>query len=138
MVKKTLQNLRLDLMVKYLVAAVSGLLIDMTLYVILLKYTNIGYLWAGFYGFCSGFVVNYIVARVFVFTSGSKFSSKSELIAVLIVSVVGLGIHQISIYACVEFFHIDEIISKILAVGVNFFWNYAGRRYFVYHVDIKQ
>jgi dolichol-phosphate mannosyltransferase len=134
LVKLRLSIFRIDLIVKYFIAAAVGLVVDFGLYLLLLRVLGVHYFIAGMIGFCIGFLVNFFVGRTFVFTEGSKHESyRKEILLVLLISVVGLGLHQLVLYSSVEFFFINEIVSKAIAVGLTFFWNYFGRKVFVYN-----
>ena len=134
LIKLRLSIVRFDLISRYFVAACAGLIFDFGIYIFLLKILNVNYIIAGFVGFCLGFFINFVVTRQYVFTKGTRFNSlKKEMISVLIISVVGLAIHQFTLIFCAEIFMLNKILAKIVAVGVNFFWNYAGRRFIVYN-----
>jgi dolichol-phosphate mannosyltransferase len=133
LVRLRLSLVRFDLISKYLIAAVTGLIFDFSIYILLLKLLNINYIIAGFVGFCVGFFINFTIGRQYVFTKGTRFNSlKNEMISVLIISGIGIAIHQGVLIFCVEIFLMNKIFAKIVAVGINFFWNYLGRRFFVY------
>jgi len=72
-------------------------------------------------------LLNYVLSIRFVFTSGSKYSRYLEILGVFLVSSLALLVNQIVLYISIESFGLNLILSKVLATGIVFFWNYFGR-----------
>ena len=117
---------------RYFVVGGVAACVDFSLYVILAIGLSIGYLIAGATGFVLATVVNYLLSIRFVFESGVRFSRWSEVSAVFAVSAVGLLIHQIVLYICVEWFDAHLLTAKVVATGLVFLWNYLARARYVF------
>ena len=59
-----------------------------------------------------------------------------ELIRIYLASVIGLVLNLIIMFALVDKLSCDEMLSKIVATGLVFFWNYGIRRMFIYKKQI--
>ncbi len=119
---------------KFLLLGILSTLIDYVLYssAILL---GINYVFAIILGYSAGLLVNYIIGRSFIFTSGHKLkSSKHEFVAVVIIAVLG-ALFTIAIVKTLSYslFHMDPLISRPIAIAIVFFWNYFARKLLVYN-----
>ena len=119
---------------KFLLLGVLSTAIDYIIYSFLLM-LNIDYVIAIFVGYSVGLLANYYVARNYIFTSGTKLgSSKKEFIAVVLIAIIGMllnmAIVKILSYSVWNF---NPLYSRIIAIGIVFFWNYFLRKIFVYH-----
>ncbi len=118
---------------KFLLLGILSTLIDYVLYsaAILL---GVNYVFAIVLGYSAGLIANYIIGRNFIFTSGHKLkSSKYEFIAVVVIAVFG-ALFTIAIVKILSYslFHMDPLLSRPIAIGIVFFWNYFARKIFVY------
>ena len=101
--------------------------------------------WITFY--LSNMIFNYFIATIIAFIIattanyylGIKYTFKdndkvnNDFIKVFIVSGIGLLLNILFMYIFVEIIKITyNIISKILATGLVFIWNYISRRLFIY------
>lgn len=113
---------------------VGGLaaIVDSTIFFIFVKIFNIDYLMVGAIGFIIATWVNYLLGIKFVFNSLTRFSRKVEIISVYVVSGIGLILHLVILYYCIDVFYFEKMTSKITAIGLVFFWNYLARKNFVY------
>lgn len=119
---------------KFLLLGVLSTLIDYVIYsgAILL---GIHYVLAIIVGYGTGLLTNYIIGRNYIFTSGHKFkSSKHEFMAVVVIAVLG-ALFTIAIVKLLSYslFHMDPLLSRLIAIGVVFFWNYFARKHLVYN-----
>lgn len=119
---------------KYFFVALAALTVDFGGYLLLLKIFNFHYMLASFISFSFGFLVNFMLGRTFIFTNGCKFEcAKKEFAGILVVSLIGLTINQSSLFIFFEFVTKNNIISKIIATGITFFWNFFGRAKIIYN-----
>ena len=75
---------------RYLIAAFSGLAVDLALFTLLVYAAHIHYLWAAAGSFLVATLVNYMVSVRVVFHSGSRFPRLLEIVVVYAVSATGL------------------------------------------------
>lgn len=121
------------LFIKYFFVALTSLAVDMGLYILLIKYAQMHYFWASFISFSFGFCTNFTIGKLFIFKNGSKFNCiKKEFLSVLAVSIIGLMLHQSALAAFIEVAKLNQIIAKLFATGISFFWNFTARSKIIY------
>jgi putative flippase GtrA len=119
-------------MIRYLMVASVGAVVDITLFATLVYGAEIHYLWAGVAGFLLATLVNYLLSIRFVFRSGGRFPRAVEAGIIYAVSATGLLWHQLILYAAVEHANAHVMIAKFVALGLVFGWNYLLRRHFIF------
>ena len=72
-------------------------------------------------------LVNYVLSIKFVFESGARHQKHIEIIGVFAISALALLVNQVVLYIAIESLGWHLIVSKIIATGTVFFWNYFGR-----------
>lgn len=119
---------------KFLVLGLVSTLVDYSLFSLLL-FLHVEYVVAIILGYSAGLVVNVYLGRKYIFTSGRKVKqTHTEFIAVTLIALFGLLIN-IAVVKLLSFYlwDMDPMYSRIIAIGVAFFWNFAARKIFVYH-----
>lgn len=120
-------------LVKYFFIGGIAAIIDISIFVLFVKLFNFNYLVVGAVGFIIATFINYILSVRYVFSSGIRFNRKEhELIAVYMVSALGLLIHQVALYSGVNILNFELMLAKINATGMVFFWNFLIRHLFVF------
>jgi len=119
---------------KFLLLGLLSTLIDYILYSLLIV-VEINYIIAIIAGYSVGLLANYYLGRRFIFTSGHKLkSTKHEFLAVVGIAIMGalftMGIVKVLSYSI---WHMDPLLSRIIAIIIVFFWNYFARKILVYH-----
>jgi putative flippase GtrA len=117
---------------RYLGAAIVGASVDFGVFGALIYGPGVHYLAAGVAGFVLATLANYLVTIRWVFPGLSRFPRSRELIAIYLVSAVGLLWHQAILWVCVEHLAVHVMLAKVLAVGAVFFWNYGARRRWIF------
>lgn len=109
-------------------------LIDISTYFLLIKLET-HYTFAIIIGYTLGFVSNFILGRRYIFTAGKKISKVCvELVFVFSIALVGLLLNMAIVYLLsFSIAKIDPLFSRVVAIGVVFFWNFLARKYLVYH-----
>jgi len=130
--ERLLREMRRHRIVRYFVAAGVGASVDVVVFALLIYAAGLHYLWAGLGSFLFSTIANYVVSVRIVFSSGSRFPKPLEILLVYGVSTIGLAWHQLILFLCVDRLGIHVMISKVLAIGLVFFWNYFVRRNFVF------
>ena len=118
--------------VKYFLVGGSAAIVDISLFVIFAKFLQYNYLLVGLFSFIIATLVNYILSIKYVFESGAKHTQKKELALVYFVSAVGLLFNLLILYISIDILALEMVISKLLATGIVFFWNYLIRKYFIF------
>ncbi|MBQ3670128.1 MAG: GtrA family protein [Treponema sp.] len=76
---------------------------------------------------------NWLFGRLILFHA-SKQNTAGELLKIYAVSIVGLLLNIAIMAVAVEKFAISEMISKILATGIVFGWNFLIRKLVIYKI----
>lgn len=119
---------------KFLLLGILSTAIDYVIYSLLVT-LSIDYVIAILVGYSAGLLANYYIARNYIFTSGTKLgSSKKEFIAVVLIAIVGMLLNMVIVkILSYSVWNINPLYSRIVAIGIVFFWNYFLRKIFVYH-----
>ena len=117
---------------KYFVVGGISACVDIGFFYVFAKVLGFNYLAVATVGFLIAVPVNYLLSVRFVFTSGARFRPLHELALVYLVSSVGLGLHLVVLYAAVDMLGFELMLSKLIATGSVFLWNFAARNYFVF------
>lgn len=118
----------------FLLLGVLSTLVDYAVYSVLLM-LGVDFVAAIIVGYGTGLWVNYQIARRYIFTAGTKVkSTRTEFVAVVLIAFAG-ALLNIAIVKLLSYslWQIDPLISRVVAIGVVFFWNYFARKRFVYH-----
>ena len=115
----------------------AAALVEWGLFFLLVYLFNTPYLVATVLAFVVSTTVNWILGRMFAFkNSNYKGKKTQELILVFVVSAIGLVFNMILMYLFVSVLgmntNIRKTVSKVLATGIVFFWNFLSRKYFIY------
>ena len=121
--------------IRSLMVAGAGAAVDFSLFAALIYGLHIHYLWAGVGGFLVATLINYLLSIRFVFSAGTRFPRGVELAVIYAVSATGLLWHQLILYLAVEELRLHVLLSKLLALGIVFFWNYLIRRNYIFSGD---
>lgn len=106
--------------------------VDFALFALFAGLLGLNYLWVAAGSFLVATAVNYLLSVRHVFVSGVRFRRETEIAMVFLVSGVGLLLNQVFLWLCVETLGLGLLVSKILATGSVFLWNFGARNYFVF------
>jgi putative flippase GtrA len=84
-------------------------------------------------GFFIATLLNYFLSRRLVF-SKSIVGHKISLIKLFVVSIIALILNTSVVAFLVEALFFSLVFSKVIAIGVVFFWNFYSRKFFVFKV----
>lgn len=114
--------------VRYFGVALVGYFVDFGSLILFHEIMHLHYLLAASIGFVFGLIVVYILSNRYVFGK-SKIQSKSTEFAVFAsIGVIGLGILNLLMWIMTDQFHINYLISKIVATFFVYAWNFFARR----------
>lgn len=117
---------------RYIFVGGSAFVVDFGSYC-LLGLLKVHYLAAGVLSFVAGFVFNFCVSRLLIFkTTATEKANAKELLAVLLISLIGLLLTEALLLVGTEIIQMDYRVSKIIASIIVLFWNYFARKIFVY------
>jgi len=76
--------------------------------------------------------VNYRLSVAFVFQQGARFSRGHEIGLVFLASAIGLAFNQLVLWIAYKHFGLHLLLSKVVATGAVFFWNFGSRRFYIF------
>lgn len=116
---------------KFGVVGVIAFCIDYGLLAFLTEVFGINYLISATISFTASVVFNYIASMRYVFTHKEDLSKRKEFIIFVVLSVIGLIINNVCMWAGVELFGIHYLITKIGATAIVMVWNFVTRKIFL-------
>jgi len=120
-------RLLLQQMAQYLVVAVVAFAVDFGLYMGLVG-AGASPLAAAPFGFLGDLLCNYLLATQYVFTQRRLRSRSVEFFYYGIIGLLGLGLNEIIIAMFYEWLHQSASVSKLIAAGIVFGFNFSARR----------
>ena len=82
-------------------------------------------------GFIISLIFNYLASMKYVFAHKEGMSRRREFIIFVTLSVIGLIINNLCMWAGVELAHIHYLITKIGATFIVMVWNFVTRKIFL-------
>jgi putative flippase GtrA len=126
---KRIANLKI---VKYFAVGGIAAIVNLGIFFIFAKIMGFNYLLVAAISFVIATLVNYQLSIMHVFESGVRFEKKQEIFWVYAISLIGMCIDLATLRFCVDILSIELMLSKIIATGVVFFWNYYARKHFIF------
>src|SRR5262249_44059345 len=82
-------------------------------------------------GYLAGGVVQYVLCSWWVFSSAPG-NHATGFLAFTLLSLVGLGITCVIVYALHDLANVNELLAKVAAVGLAFTWNFLSRKFLLF------
>ena len=117
---------------RYFVVGATAAAVDISLFLFLATYADIGYLWAAAISFVLGTLVNYWLSVAYAFRKATKYRRHIEMAFIYLVSGIGLGLHQAILFGFVAKAGVALFPAKLGATVLVFIWNYWSRRQFIF------
>ena len=114
-----------------LVASVLAAALDFGVLVLLVEAAGWSPIWAAVAGYLSGGVIQYVLCSWWVFPAAPQNVPLGVATFVLL-SLVGLGITWATMVVFHENFQLNYALTKVLALGLAFNWNFLSRRFFLF------
>ncbi|MBE6465458.1 MAG: GtrA family protein [Eggerthellaceae bacterium] len=123
---------------KFGVVGVIAFVIDYGLLALLTEVFSVNYLVSATISFTVSVIFNYIASMRYVFTHKEDMSRRREFVIFVILSVIGLLINNLCMWAGVELAGIHYLITKIVATAIVMVWNFVTRKIFLDAGDAPQ
>lgn len=118
----------LSQLARYGIVGLIALFFDYLVLVLLTEYAHVNHLISATAGFFVGLIVNYTLATKFVFKEGKLTNKKLEFLVFSIIGGGGLLFTIGLMWFLTDYFSVHYTISKAIAVGVVFLWNFYARK----------
>lgn len=82
-------------------------------------------------GFIISLIFNYLASMKYVFAHKEGMSRRREFVIFVVLSVIGLGINNLCMWAGVELIGVHYLIVKIGATFLVMVWNFVTRKKFL-------
>lgn len=119
---------------KYICVGGTAAVADLGIFYLFAVVLEFNYLVVAAAGFLLAAGINYLLCVRFIYSSGARFSVQGEVAAIYLISAMGLGVHQLVLFAAYESLALPLMVSKILATGLVFFWNFSLRNFYLFAV----
>ena len=116
---------------RYLVTGGLAFVADFGLFAFCFYTLDWHYLLANLTGLVVGLALNYSLSILWVFTACKRTFEKkkvAEFTLFALVGVAGVGINQLLMYAMVDGFGLNEMLSKVVAAVLVLMWNFGARK----------
>ena len=118
---------------RYVLVGAAAFIVDLTL-LVWLAALGMHYLAANSAAFLAANLFNFAAAHRFVFASSARTSDGRALyLVVLAISVVGLALNDLLLYAATAGLGLALVPAKITATLVTLLWNFAARKRLAYY-----
>lgn len=126
--------------IRYIFVGGAAFIIDMmTLYFfktkVFFELGNMGIYISTALGFLAGLIFNYIFSLIFVFKSAKEEKKGRNIFSFLLFSligVIGLFLTEAGMYAGVDLFNINYLLTKIVVTTIVLIWNYVARKILIF------
>ncbi|MEA5020710.1 MAG: GtrA family protein [Gordonibacter sp.] len=116
---------------KFGIVGAIAFVIDYGLLIFLTEVFGIEYLVSATISFTVSVVFNYVASMRYVFAHKQGMSRRREFIIFVVLSVIGLGINNVCLWAGTDLLGIDYRISKIVVTFIVMVWNFVTRKLFL-------
>ena len=118
---------------RYALVGAAAFIVDLTL-LVWLAGLGMHYLAANSVAFLAANLFNFAAAHRFVFASSARTSDWRALyLVVLAISVIGLALNDLILYAATAALGLALVPAKIVATLVTLAWNFAARKRLAYY-----
>ena len=119
--------------VRYFFVGGTAAAVDLLLFGLLTLVLGVHWFYAAAISFVPATAVNYLLSIRFVFGSQVRFARQSEITLVFAVSAVGLALNELLLWIAIDGLGIPLLVSKVLASGGVFLWNYTLRAHYIFN-----
>ena len=116
---------------KFGVVGAIAFFIDYGLLALLTEVFGVNYLVSATISFSVSVVFNYLASMRYVFTHKQGMSRRREFAIFVVLSVIGLFINNLCMWAGVELLGVHYLIVKLGATAIVMVWNFVTRKIFL-------
>lgn len=113
---------------RYLCVGGVAFLADFATLVALTEWAAMHYTLSAAFAFGVGLAVNYQLSVAWVFHHHVFSDQRTEFMLFSMIGIAGLGLTEVIMWCGTEGVRLDYRISKLIAVALVLFWNFAARK----------
>lgn len=119
--------------ISYVFVGGMAALVEWATFSLALYVLGLNHLLATVISFLLATFVNWILGRKLTFKDHcNNYSLIRDCLQVYLASLMGLGINLLLMYVFVDIWKWQPLLSKVLATGIVFVWNFLVRKLFIY------
>ena len=120
-------------LISYFFVGGSAAVVEWTEFFLLYNIFSVDYPLATVMSFVAATCANWIIGKKTTFKdTASGMEVRVEIAIIYAISGIGLLFNLVLMYLFVEIAAADAMLSKIMATGIVFLWNFIARKVFVY------
>ena len=116
---------------RFAMVGLSAFGIDYLIFLLLTYVFGVFYIAASAISFIIATVYNYAMSMRYVFQGKETQTAMQQFTIFSVLSIIGLGLNQFFLWACVGLFFIPEWISKVVATFLVTIYNFITRKIFL-------
>jgi len=118
--------------IRYTLASVAALCVDISILWLLTSIIGISYLLAGAIAFLLGLTLIYVLSISWVFEHRTVTKPWAEFSAFALIGLIGLGINELVLWLFTGVFGFYYLLSKLASVVFVFSWNFGARKWILF------
>lgn len=126
------ENETLKQLFLYLIVGGIATLVEWACFWLFSQVVNINYLVATALAFIVSTFANWLAGKLIMFKEWKNIFT--ELVKIYATSVAGLLFNLLLMWVMVDKIGLHEMLSKIIATGIVFMWNFLVRKYLIYRI----
>ena len=133
LIHRFLMNQDMKLFKNYLIIAIFVTIIDVLLFYSITEFLHVWYIYSALISYMIALFLHYSLNKYLNFKNKSK-KHVQQFGLFVIVSLIGLGFHQIILYSLVEFTKLWYMYAKIITILIVSVWNFNGNKHLTFKV----
>lgn len=122
----------LEIIFKFGIVGLIGLILDFSVTWFCKEKLRFNKFLANGLGFCIAVINNYLLNRIWTFTSNNP-KITNQFLLFLMVSLTGLLLNTFIIYLLHNKIHLNFYLSKVIAIALVFIWNFTLNSLFTFN-----
>lgn len=128
-----IRNKLLKQAIKYFFVGGICTVLDFFILFLLAELFGINYVIASSVSFLCGVTLNYFICAYWVFDVHVVKKKRYEFLLYLFISLIGMAVNTVAIWMLTEYLGLYFMLSKLLATGFTYFWNFFARKYLLHN-----
>lgn len=114
----------------YFIVGGIATIVEWVMFYLLDSIASINYMLATTIAFAVSTFANWAAGRLIMFKGNGYLLA--ELVKIYVTSIAGLFMNLLIMWIAIDGIGIPNFISKVIATGIVFFWNFAVRKLMIY------